>query len=119
MSFSGKTLKVASVHVLGLLLFSYLCKDVYERGIAHAIRCTGVGNNATCQRRVVADLVPRSILLLEIGPSLQLLGAALALLYSAYVIVRVYRFLCSPVNLIHSANKPEDLGFHVPPGKRL
>ncbi|KAL5460176.1 hypothetical protein EMCRGX_G033604 [Ephydatia muelleri] len=117
MGLSGDTLKTVSVHVFGLLLFSYLCKDVYDQGIAQAIRCTGEGDNATCQRRVVADLVPKSFLLLEIGPSLKLIGASLALLYSAYVIVRVYRFLFSPVDLIHSANKSKDLGFQVPPGK--
>lgn len=115
MFLSGNNLKAASMHVFGLLAFSYLYKEVYERGVTQAVLCTG--GNSTC-RRVIADLVPKGILYLEVGPLLKVFGAALALLYAAYLIVRVYLVLFSPVDLVHNA-KSRDLGFQIPPGKQL
>ena len=115
MGFSANALKAAFVHVPGLLLLSYLYKDVYEQGVTRAVLCTG--GNSTC-RKVVADLVPKGILLLEVGPLLQVLGVALALLYAVYLVARVYLVLFSTVSLVSSCES-KDLGFQVPPGEQL
>eukprot|EP00731_Ephydatia_muelleri_P031142 Em0022g656a len=115
MGFSTGTLKAVVVHVVGIWALSYLYKNFCSEGLLHAV--LGTGHSAD-GRKTIGDMVPKGILGLEVGFLSGVVQFALAVLYAAYLLLTMYRWIFVPSDTVHHYNT-RDTGHHVAPGKDM
>ena len=112
MGFSTSTLLAVVVHMIGIWALSHLYRAIRDEGILHTLNAV----TGHCDgRKTIGDMVPKGILGLELEFLSRAVQFAFAVLYSAYLLLMVYRWTCVPSDSVHHFNT-RDTGHHVAPG---
>ena len=115
MGFSTSTLLAVVVHMIGIWALSHLYRAIRDEGILHTLNAV----TGHCDgRKTIGDMVPKGILGLELEFLSRAVQFAFAVLYSAYLLLMVYRWTCVPSDSVHHFNT-RDTGHHVAPGKDM
>ena len=89
------------MHVVGIWALSYLYKNFCSEGLLHAVLGTGHSADGS---KTIGDMVPKGILGLEVGFLSGVVQFALAVLYAAYLLLTMYRWIFVPSDSVHHYN---------------
>ena len=108
----GRILGKVTLHALGLWALARLYGDLHERGLVGSV----LGTSAANGHGVVADIIPKSILALQVGFLFGRVELAVAGAYALYLLAVVYRWIFTPTDSVHHY-KTRDMGHQIPPGE--